>query len=54
MLPERISSLNSRLQLRLQGLILVHMYTDIDVERVYGYLQKNLDDVKLFGRLVAL
>lgn len=34
--------------------ILVHMYTDIDVERVYGYLQKNLDDIKLFGRLVAL
>ena len=32
---------------------LVHLYWDIDKETVYGFLQNNLDDFKLFQRNVV-
>ncbi|NLU04642.1 MAG: DUF86 domain-containing protein [Methanothermobacter sp.] len=33
--------------------ILVHMYAEIDIEKVYGYLQNNLDDINNFARFIA-
>lgn len=33
--------------------ILVHMYAEIDVERVYLYLQRDLEDIEKFAVFVA-
>lgn len=33
--------------------ILVHEYAEIDLERIYNYLQENLSDFDLFAREIA-
>jgi len=33
--------------------ILVHMYAEIDIEKVYKYLQNNLDDINNFAKFIA-
>ncbi|AAB84915.1 MAG: hypothetical protein Kow0021_16710 [Methanothermobacter thermautotrophicus] len=33
--------------------LLLHMYAEIDIEKVYGYLQNNLDDINNFARFIA-
>lgn len=33
--------------------ILVHMYSEIDIEKVYGYLQNNLEDINKFAKFIA-
>ena len=33
--------------------VLVHMYAKIDVERLYYYLENNLDDLERFGKYIA-
>ncbi len=33
--------------------ILVHMYTKIDIGRLYYYLQNNIDDIEQFGKYIA-
>lgn len=33
--------------------ILVHMYTEIDIEKVYEYLQNNLEDINKFAKFIA-
>ncbi len=33
--------------------ILVHMYEDVDVGRLYDYLQNNLEDLSEFARFIA-
>ncbi|MBC7118834.1 MAG: DUF86 domain-containing protein [Methanobacteriaceae archaeon] len=33
--------------------ILVHMYAEIDIEKVHGYLQNNLDDINKFAKFIA-
>ena len=33
--------------------VLVHMYADINVEKVYSYLQNNLDDFDEFAKFIA-
>jgi len=33
--------------------ILVHEYADIDIERIYDYLHRNLSDFDIFARQIA-
>ena len=33
--------------------VLVHLYLDVDLQRVYRYLQENLDDFETFARYVS-
>lgn len=33
--------------------ILVHMYAKIDIERLYQYLQNNIEDIEQFGKYIA-
>lgn len=33
--------------------VLVHMYMEIDLERLYGYIQNDLDDFNEFARYVG-
>ncbi len=33
--------------------VLVHLYLDVDLDKVYTYLQKNLDDLEEFARHVV-
>jgi len=33
--------------------VLVHIYLEVDLKRVYHYLQHNLDDLELFARYVS-
>ncbi|TFH41490.1 MAG: DUF86 domain-containing protein [ANME-2 cluster archaeon] len=33
--------------------ILVHMYAKIDVDRLYYYLENNLEDIERFGKYIA-
>jgi len=33
--------------------VLVHLYLDVDLQRVYRYLQENLDDFEAFARYVG-
>ena len=32
---------------------LVHMYAKIDIEKLYYYLQNNIEDIELFGKYIA-
>jgi len=32
---------------------LVHMYAKIDIERLYDYLQNNIEDIEQFGKYIA-
>jgi uncharacterized protein YutE (UPF0331/DUF86 family) len=33
--------------------VLVHLYLEVDLQRVYRYLQENLDDFEAFARYVS-
>ena len=33
--------------------VLVHLYLEVDLQRVYRYLQENLDDFEMFARYVS-
>ncbi len=33
--------------------VLVHMYLEVDLQRVYRYLQENLEDFELFSRYIS-
>jgi uncharacterized protein YutE (UPF0331/DUF86 family) len=33
--------------------VLVHLYLEVDLRRVYRYLQENLDDFEAFARYVG-
>lgn len=33
--------------------VLVHLYMEIDLERLYGYIQTDLDDFSEFARYVS-
>jgi len=33
--------------------VLVHLYLEVDLQRVYRYLQENLDDFETFARYVS-
>jgi len=33
--------------------VLVHMYAKIDIERLYYYLENNLEDIEPFGEYIA-
>ena len=33
--------------------VLVHMYAKIDIDRLYYYLENNLEDIELFGKYIA-
>jgi len=33
--------------------VLVHLYLEVDRQRVYQYLQENLDDFETFARYVG-
>jgi uncharacterized protein YutE (UPF0331/DUF86 family) len=33
--------------------VLVHLYLTVDPQRVYNYIQHNLDDLDLFARYIA-
>jgi len=33
--------------------VLVHMYTDIDLEKLYSHLQNDIDDLELFAEYIA-
>lgn len=33
--------------------VLVHLYLEVDLRRLYRYLQENLDDFETFARYVA-
>lgn len=33
--------------------VLVYMYTDIDLEKLYSHLQNNIDDLELFAEYIA-
>lgn len=33
--------------------VLVHMYLEVDLERMYHYLQHNLEDFELFARYIS-
>lgn len=33
--------------------VLVHLYLEVDLHRLYRYLQENLDDFEVFARYVA-
>ena len=33
--------------------VLVHMYTNIDLEKLYSYLQNDIDDLELFAEYIA-
>ncbi len=33
--------------------VLVHLYLEVDLQRVYQYLQENLDDFETFARYVS-
>nr|WP_306453613.1 DUF86 domain-containing protein [Candidatus Methanoperedens nitroreducens] len=33
--------------------LLVHMYAKIDIEKLYYYLQNNIDDIEQFGKYIA-
>lgn len=33
--------------------ILVHMYARVDIEKIYGYLQNNLEDINEFAKFIA-
>lgn len=33
--------------------VLVHMYTDINLEKLYSYLQNDIDDLELFAEYIA-
>jgi uncharacterized protein YutE (UPF0331/DUF86 family) len=33
--------------------VLVHLYLEVDLQRVYRYLQQNLDDFETFARYVS-
>jgi uncharacterized protein YutE (UPF0331/DUF86 family) len=33
--------------------VLVHLYLEVDLQRVYRYLQENLDDFEIFARYVS-
>jgi uncharacterized protein YutE (UPF0331/DUF86 family) len=33
--------------------VLVHLYAEIDLERLYGYIQTNLDDFDRFGESIT-
>lgn len=33
--------------------VLVHMYTDIDLEKLYSHLQNDIDDLEIFAEYIA-
>jgi uncharacterized protein YutE (UPF0331/DUF86 family) len=33
--------------------VLVHMYTDIDLEKLYSHLENDIDDLELFAEYIA-
>ncbi len=33
--------------------VLVHMYAKIDIDRLYYYLENNLEDIERFGKYIA-
>jgi uncharacterized protein YutE (UPF0331/DUF86 family) len=33
--------------------VLVHIYTDIDSEKLYSHLQNDIDDLELFAEYIA-